>query len=160
RRLLYVGMTRAEDRLIVCGYRGTRPAPSTWIEMARGAFAGVAGVEELNDPEDCAPVLRFRVTPPEYASTVESAEPERETPPLPPELTEPLPQPPVLPRPLQPSGASALIEDEYEAVSSPRSPVLEISAPSLALERGNAIHRLLQLLPELPPEEREGAARR
>ena len=23
RRLLYVGMTRAEDRLIVCGYRGT-----------------------------------------------------------------------------------------------------------------------------------------
>ena len=24
RRLLYVGMTRAEDRLIVCGYRGTR----------------------------------------------------------------------------------------------------------------------------------------
>src|SRR5690606_9969301 len=24
RRLLYVGMTRAEDRLIICGYRGTR----------------------------------------------------------------------------------------------------------------------------------------
>lgn len=159
RRLLYVGMTRAEDRLIVCGYRGTRPTPSTWIEMVRSAFAGVAGVEEFDDPADCAPVLRFRVTPPEYASTVERAEPRPKIPPLPPELTSPLPPSPVLPRPLQPSGAFALIEDEYEVVSSPRSPVLERSEPSLALERGNAIHRLLQLLPELRPEEREGAAR-
>ncbi|RUW04454.1 double-strand break repair helicase AddA, partial [Mesorhizobium sp. M1A.F.Ca.IN.020.06.1.1] len=31
RRLLYVGMTRAEDRLIVCGYHGKRaPSTGTW----------------------------------------------------------------------------------------------------------------------------------
>ena len=33
RRLLYVGMTRAEDRLIVCGYRGTRLARDTWHDL-------------------------------------------------------------------------------------------------------------------------------
>jgi ATP-dependent helicase/nuclease subunit A len=31
RRLLYVGMTRAEDRLIICGYHGVRAqGPRTW----------------------------------------------------------------------------------------------------------------------------------
>jgi double-strand break repair helicase AddA, alphaproteobacterial type len=160
RRLLYVGMTRAEDRLIVCGYRGKQATPSTWIETVRSAFAGVTGVEELDDPSDCAPVLRFRVTPPGAVPTVKLEEPTPEIPPLPPELARPVAPLPALPRPLQPSGASALIENGHEAVASPRSPVLEPAGPSFALERGNAVHRLLQLLPELPPEEREGAARR
>ncbi len=38
RRLLYVGMTRAADRLIVCGYRGKRDFPDTWHQMVREAL--------------------------------------------------------------------------------------------------------------------------
>jgi ATP-dependent helicase/nuclease subunit A len=54
-----------------------------------------------------------------------------------------------------------LIDSGYETVAMKRSPVLDAAAgPGLALERGNAVHRLLQVLPELAPSEREGAARR
>jgi len=39
RRLLYVGMTRAADRLIVCGYKGTRATSEThWHKMVEAAL--------------------------------------------------------------------------------------------------------------------------
>ncbi|TIX52481.1 MAG: hypothetical protein E5V28_31825, partial [Mesorhizobium sp.] len=41
RRLLYVGMTRAEDRLIVCGYHGKRaPNAGTWHSIVSRALVG------------------------------------------------------------------------------------------------------------------------
>ena len=50
RRLLYVAMTRAEDRLIVCGWKsrkasGERP----WRSMVENAFDGLAGAAEEPD---------------------------------------------------------------------------------------------------------------
>ncbi|MDN2566220.1 double-strand break repair helicase AddA, partial [Aquibium sp. A9E412] len=64
RRLLYVGMTRAEDRLIVCGYSGTRgPAAGCWHAIVTGALEGSEAVERRDAPEACRPVLRYRVTP-------------------------------------------------------------------------------------------------
>jgi ATP-dependent helicase/nuclease subunit A len=161
RRLLYVGMTRAEDRLIVCGYHGVRgPAPSTWHSLVQESFRHAPGTEELPDPAICAPVLRFRVTPPVDIPPAEIARAESEAIALPEELKAPLPPPPALPRPLSPSGAAVLIEGGHETPTLKRSPVLDAAAPGLALERGNAVHRLLQVLPELPPTQREGAARR
>lgn len=158
RRLLYVGMTRAEDRLIICGYHGAKPSTDTWHSMVWAAFSGVEGAEERNEPEACAPVLRFRVTPlPETAAEVSSEDAAKvvEHSPLPAELLAPLPPPPVVPKPLSPSGTALLIEGVSEAVASPVSPVLStMRKPGFALERGIAIHRLLQLLPDLPPEER------
>ena len=54
-----------------------------------------------------------------------------------------------------------LIEDAREPVVSPRSPVLDgVEEPGLAIARGLAIHKLLQVLPDMPPEAREAAARR
>ena len=162
RRLLYVGMTRAEDRLIVCGYHGVRgPAPSTWHSLVQQAFVAQPGTEELGDPEICAPVLRFRVTPAVEVPQEESEPTEAETFDLPAELTEPLPPALTIPRPLSPSGAAVLIEGGYETGALRRSPVLDGAAePGFALERGNAVHRLLQVLPDLAPAEREEAARR
>ncbi|WEX09434.1 double-strand break repair helicase AddA [Chelativorans sp. AA-79] len=162
RRLLYVGMTRAEDRLIVCGYHGVRgPAPSTWHSLVRQAFLGEAGTEELDDPEICAPALRFRVTPLSETAMIEAADEEPEAFALPTELKEPLPPSPAMPRPLSPSRAGVFIEGGYEPAALTHSPVLEGAAgPAFALERGNAVHRLLQVLPELSPCEREAAARR
>ncbi|WP_274423498.1 double-strand break repair helicase AddA [Chelativorans sp. YIM 93263] len=162
RRLLYVGMTRAEDRLIVSGYHGVRgPAPLSWHTLVSEAFSDQAGTEMIEEPALKAPVLRFRVTPVSETAIEETGEMESETFDLPTELREPLPPPPALPRPLSPSGAGALIEDDYEPAALKRSPVLDAaSQPGLALERGNAVHRLLQVLPELPPVDREAAVRR
>ncbi len=40
RRLLYVGMTRAEDWLIVCGWYGTnQPKDTSWAKLVENAFA-------------------------------------------------------------------------------------------------------------------------
>ncbi|NBC31585.1 MAG: double-strand break repair helicase AddA, partial [Alphaproteobacteria bacterium] len=45
RRLLYVALTRAEDRLLVCGYRGTQePAGHCWYALCRAAMDGLPGV--------------------------------------------------------------------------------------------------------------------
>ena len=65
----------------------------------------------------------------------------------------PLPPEDDLPRPLSPSGASVLIEDAREPVVSGRSPVLDgEEEPGIAVARGSAIHKLLQVLPDMPQE--------
>ncbi len=76
-------------------------------------------------------------------------------------LFKPLPADDDLPRPLSPSGASLLIEDAREPVASTRSPVLDgDEEPGFAVARGSAIHKLLQVLPDMPQESRDGAALR
>lgn len=47
RRLLYVGMTRAADRLVICGYRGARDNPESWQAMIGRAL--------LADEAHCSP---------------------------------------------------------------------------------------------------------
>ena len=54
-------MTRAEDRLIVCGYHGKRARnPRTWHTIVSGALVGVAETEELAHPVTGEAVHRFR----------------------------------------------------------------------------------------------------
>ncbi|HUB94839.1 MAG TPA: UvrD-helicase domain-containing protein, partial [Stellaceae bacterium] len=46
RRLLYVAMTRAEDRLYVCGWHGKRAPPAdSWYELVSAGLAAAPGVE-------------------------------------------------------------------------------------------------------------------
>ncbi|HEU4986739.1 MAG TPA: 3'-5' exonuclease, partial [Rhizobiaceae bacterium] len=161
RRLLYVGMTRAEDRLIICGYTGVRgPAGLTWHRIVHDAFSSASNIEERDAPETCKPIYRYRVTPlrpvePDEKTDVQELKPV----PLPTDFASPPPTPPALPRPLAPSGATALIEPGYETPVSLRSPVLDgEQMPRFAIERGHAIHRMLQILPEIAPVDREAAA--
>ena len=113
RRLLYVGMTRAEDRLIVCGYHGKlAQMAGTWHALVTAALAGAANVESWPDPLTGEPRHRYRSTPlgaaPKRATV---AKPKKMKPgPAPAWLGEPVPPEQVLPRPLSPSRASALIE--------------------------------------------------
>jgi ATP-dependent helicase/nuclease subunit A len=164
RRLLYVGMTRAEDRLIVCGYYGKRvPAGTTWHAIVSGALGSAEKSEERQNPHTGEMVLRYRVTEvrqvmPESGSEKKAAASAGA---LPAQLLETLPEPASLPRPLSPSGASALIEEGNEPVASLRSPVLGASEePSFAIQRGLAMHRMLQMLPGLPVAERRNAGLR
>ncbi len=162
RRLLYVGMTRAEDRLIVCGYHGKRARnPRTWHTIVSGALVGVPETEEQAHPVTGEAVHRFRskILPAVAAEERDTAVGAQTLAPLP--LFKPLPPDDDLPRPLSPSGASVLIEDTREPVVSARSPVLDgEEEPGFAMARGSAIHKLLQILPDMPEDEREAAARR
>lgn len=166
RRLLYVGMTRAEDRLIVCGYHGKRqPGLNTWHSIVSRALSVAPESEERGHPVISDRIVhRFRVTPLPATplSAPEPAASERaRIEPLPDSLYAAPPPFEDLPRPLSPSGASALIEETQEAVISGRSPVLDAEGePGFAIARGSALHRLLQMLPRLDPEARQFAAER
>lgn len=164
RRLLYVGMTRAEDRLIVCGYHGKRaPNTGTWHSIVSRALIGAPESEQRPHPSGGEPVHRFHVTklPPVAPGTDEQARQANAFGPLPVTLFRPLPPFEDLPRPLSPSGASALIDEGKEAVVDKASPVLDAEAePGFAVLRGLALHKLLQMLPGLAEGGREGAAER
>jgi ATP-dependent helicase/nuclease subunit A len=164
RRLLYVGMTRAEDRLILCGYHGRRdPHPGAWHALARRALEPHAHTRRRECPVIERTAWRFcldhdaavpDVPAPAVGGTVAA--------PLPAALLTGLPEAVVLPRPLAPSGGAALIEPAEDALVAGRSPVLDAAdaAPSLAVARGLAFHRLIEILPELPAGERAAAAAR
>jgi ATP-dependent helicase/nuclease subunit A len=165
RRLLYVGMTRAADRLIVCGYRGKIENPDTWQTMIATALS--------NDELHCSPAsfkgpdgewtgLEWRL-PAAGGKAPQAGHREREAAnevPLPPALSRPLPRQKILPRPLSPSGAGTMIDDDADdlIVTSPL--FGDKQKGGLALQKGKLVHRLLQVLTELPISERRDAARR
>ena len=164
RRLLYVGMTRAEDRLIVCGYHGKRaPSTGTWHSIVSRALVGAPESAERKHPASSETVHRFHMTklPPVALAGAEAARPSQHFAPLPESLFKPLPPYEDLPRPLSPSGASALIDEGKETLTDTRSPVLDAEAePGFAIVRGLALHKLLQMLPGIAENERRDAAQR
>ncbi|OWK18839.1 hypothetical protein AJ88_02550 [Mesorhizobium amorphae CCBAU 01583] len=164
RRLLYVGMTRAEDRLIVCGYHGKRaPSTGTWHSIVSRALVGAPESTERKHPATGEPVHRFHMTKLPSVALAASGEnrPTQQFAPLPESLFRPLPPYEDLPRPLSPSGASALIDEGKETVADTRSPVLDAEAePGFAVMRGLALHKLLQMLPGIAESERRDAAER
>ncbi|PTE10439.1 double-strand break repair helicase AddA [Mesorhizobium helmanticense] len=164
RRLLYVGMTRAEDRLIVCGYHGKRaPHTGTWHSIVSRALVGAPESTERQHPATGEAVHRFHVTklPPVAQAAAKEAQQAQQFGPLPQTLFQPLPPYEDLPRPLSPSGASALIDETKEAVIDTGSRVLDAEAePGFAVMRGLALHKLLQMLPGIAEAERRDAAKR
>ena len=161
RRLLYVGMTRAEDRLIVCGYRGARFARDIWHDLVDDALAEAS--EPFQHPVEGVVAKRYRVTEPVPMVTVESdAAGEVDGVPFPSSYRMPMAREAGLPRPLAPSGVSVLIEPDNEAPLVIGSPVLgdQRGDPSFAIRRGIVIHALLQMLPNLDADQRVPAAKR
>ncbi|HEY1431338.1 MAG TPA: double-strand break repair helicase AddA, partial [Stellaceae bacterium] len=158
RRLLYVGLSRAQDRLYVCGWR-TRDAPhqGCWHSLCQ---AGLSGVATSYTFDTTALIGRFgwsgdglRIASPQTAPPVLEAGTETARPrhPLPHWAREPPPTEPNPPKPLFPSRPS---EAEPPAASP-----LGTSGHD-RFKRGLLVHRLLQSLPELPAGEREETARR
>ena len=153
RRLLYVAMTRAADRLIVCGAEGVRGRPpGCWYDLVRGPLEGLL-IEEQDNGET---ILCFRKSAIERAPPPPTAEHEfkPERPPLPTWLRELAPAQPRLAVPLSPS----LAFDEEIVRSAPADG--SAMDRQKALARGRLVHRLLQSLPDIPPERRQDAAER
>ncbi len=161
RRLLYVGMTRAEDRLIVCGYRGKlQPKPGIWHDLVASALSQAAETRREVHSVTGAEILHFRRSPARpYTTAASDASPSASSPIYPPFL--PLPDTAAPAAALSPSAAAALLDPQMDSVAPSRSPVLDPEVePSFAIARGLAIHRLLQMLPSMPAEARQAAAER
>lgn len=153
RRLLYVALTRAEERLYIAGFHGERGmADGCWHAMIRAALA--EGLEEAADPLDAERrILRSRNPP------AARRRHERPAPPPPAALPAfaltPAPQERGREPPLRPSSALAGADD-----------VLSFSADSATRREGEALllgkltHAMLQHLPQLASEERLIAALR
>ena len=165
RRLLYVGMTRAADRLVVCGYHGLNvPTYRHWHKMVAEALDGHAASNprEFSAGGETWAGCRFSLSPQDEAAMVvpqaTAPEPSMETPPD--QLMQPLPRPDRLPRPLAPSSAGLVIDPE-NGLTAGRSPLFDTAGSGgLSMELGRIIHRLLQLLPELAEGDRRPAAER
>ncbi len=149
RRLLYVAMTRARDRLYVTGWDGKQKRPEgCWYELIRAglARAGAVPLGKGGDEEDTGLLLDWPQTAPVEAKD-QDADPAPAAPP--PWLFAPPPEEPDPPRPLAPSQP-----DDVPAAASPLA-----ADDGDRFKRGLIVHRLLEALPDLAAEAREGAAR-
>ncbi len=159
RRLLYVALTRACDRLLVCGWETARQPEGTWYQLVeagmrrlapKGADFGPWPGETLwvETPQMAAPekpkhAAAAELTPlPAWAGAAPAWRPAR----LPPE--------PVRPRPLAPSRPDGV---ELGPVPAARSPLRQVAEKG-RFGRGLAMHALLQHLPDLPAGSRAEAA--
>ncbi|KPF42910.1 double-strand break repair helicase AddA [Rhizobium sp. AAP43] len=164
RRLLYVGMTRAADQLVIAGYRGVQDPGDIWHRMifeALEADESRATSVEFKGPDGNWTGLRWTLHETEKDLPLEekTAEQDVESS-LPASLWRPLPPPPRLPRPLSPSTAGSLvIDDTPEPLTS--SPLFtQTEKAGIALQRGRLVHRMLQNLPSVAIEDRLEAAQR
>ncbi len=148
-RLLYVAMTRAEDRLYVCGWQTSQPGnlDATWYGLIAGAVQTLPQTQSISDPAlgDC-----LRLSSPQEAKIKPETEADQEdmSTSLPSWAGKPAPAETTPPRPLAPSRAIA-----EPAAASPLK-----DNGKLRYQRGLIIHRLLQSLPESPLEHRRAAA--
>ncbi len=158
RRLLYVAMTRAADRLIVCGYRNEEPPKHPhWYQMIEDGLNAPRIDPKLEGQlkEVPLPVLntlgrQWVIKNVDYKKkdlkksedTVVSSHIDL------PDWLKPTPQEPSPPRPLSPSGVLDLLE-----ISEDKDTEIFTNSVS-AMERGNAVHHLLQILPDVEPSQR------
>ncbi len=164
-RLLYVALTRAEDRLLVCGWQTKGNVPDTcwYSHVARGfeaLGADAAPFDVIAEPwegERCSHASPQSGDPtrdrsaaaivPHSLPAWAGAAPGWHPSPPPPE--------PALPQPLAPSRPEGV---ELGNVPQAASPLATRDATGARFRRGQLVHTLLQHLPDLAEDEREIAA--
>jgi ATP-dependent helicase/nuclease subunit A len=150
-------MTRAEDVLIVCGYGGKKEPEGTWLRTVHDALSNSEHATEATHPVTARSFLTFKLG--QTAGEILNKAPLAPSRPVssPDFLFRPAPAANMPPRPLTPSGTGLAIEDDPSAPV--RSPVLNVSdTPSLAIRKGAAVHKLLEVLPQMSPDSRVAAA--
>src|SRR6185295_17500637 len=142
RRLLYVGLTRAADRLLVCGAKGVNKAPTgCWHDLVLGPLQSLS--EEDSDAD--GKIWRFRksIVPAKDGGAPASENPTA----LPAWLTTNAPPSPPPPTVLRPS---EMADDEPRRGTG--------AGREVARLRGTLTHRLLQSLPDIPLPRRDEVA--
>jgi ATP-dependent helicase/nuclease subunit A len=147
RRLLYVALTRAQERLIVAGWQRRNQSAPTWHDWIAAGMARL-GAERVPSPLLQGDVLRYGNLAICGPTQLQLAMPDRDVaPPAPSWLhrTVPPESPPI--RPVRPS---RMADDEEPAAPSPL-----LTESGAAYRRGRIVHRLLQALPGHPADRRE-----
>ena len=153
RRLLYVAMTRAIDRLVICGAEVERGRPEgCWWNLVSAALKPVCVEEPAADGE--GQVWRYRKTPVSADEVLAAWPASPATDPPPPWVyRNATPEPP----PVRLLSPAAAYDETRPARAAPPGSRTERDK---ALARGRLVHRLLQALPDIPEAARSEAARR
>lgn len=150
RRLLYVAMTRAKDRLVVCGHDlGRARSEGAWYDLVRDGLSAAEGVETIETGEGAILRLRSGEAAQLALGLVETAS-QGDEPAVPEWLSAPAAFEPAPGRPLSPS---ALVAEDDEGRAFSSAPGAEAGRA-----RGVLLHRLLKALPEVEPARRAAAA--
>jgi len=140
-RLLYVALTRAEERLYICGYQRGKLSAESWYQLCLDSLSGLClpqADKQIYEVHQEAP-LPTPTSIPVSQHTYKKFE----------WLYSPAPEESPLSKPLAPSKT----EDEEELTSSPLT-----DNHILYFKRGSIIHKLLQFLPTTPLTNRENTA--
>jgi len=142
RRLLYVALTRARDRLYVCGFESKKGVKDgSWYQLAQAAAESL-GVKIAHGEGE---ITQFGTLHDEKA---DAAAPEASGTGLPGWVRAPAPQEPPLPRLIRPSDAVGTSPPTFSP----------LQAGAARFRRGNLVHALLARLPEIHPEKRRAVA--
>lgn len=157
RRLLYVGMTRAEDHLIICGKEGKRPmSDNNWYKLVERELK--PEMQHITDPVGETSHFLWRVTKRGVQQEAPKAVPVDQTVAVPEWLEYPPKPGPAMAKPVSPSRLDGDDERADEISWRERMDALGQKDSAFALVRGQAIHTLLQHLPNLEKDTRKSAA--
>lgn len=151
RRLLYVAMTRARDRLYVCGYRGEdEPGAECWYNLIAAALKPEATEVLLADGKKIWRIEGVQQQTPKPEAAAAGV------------ALSPLPDWARAKAPLEPSPSRPLAPSRLPPEDVPEPPALSPLAgdTTARYQRGRLIHRLLQTLPGIALADRVEAARR
>lgn len=161
RRLLYVALTRARDRLYVCGCQGTRKRPDgNWYDLIADALRDEA--DEIHDAAGEVTAWRWALPKGGTAGIAAEREAARDEAPLPDWIARPAANERV-PRPIAPSSVLSALEAGQGGRGVTPVEKLAVAGDALAgwsLDRGRLVHKLLQFLPDMAAGERRGRAER
>ncbi|MEM8644099.1 MAG: double-strand break repair helicase AddA, partial [Pseudomonadota bacterium] len=157
RRLLYVAMTRAEDRLYVCGWQGIRQRnEGCWYDLIDRGLGPVLSLQEDAQGRNVRRLSCPQEAPPRKGKAASSQG-----------VSSPLPAWARTPAPLERPGAklspsrlaqNATGDTSFGAEQPPLGP--NALAEDMRFLRGRLIHSLLQHLPQVPQNDRRPAAER
>jgi len=151
-RLLYVALTRAESRLLICGFESNGSvADTSWHRRVQTALEGMDDVATIETPFGNG--LQFG----QIADPAKEQEHVTETNTELPDWVRTTAAPP--PPSVQFLSPSQLVkpEDADKFDQPVRSPLTK-TGDDIKFARGNLIHKLLEILPQIPTGKREGAA--
>jgi ATP-dependent helicase/nuclease subunit A len=150
RRLLYVAMTRAKERLVICGTQGQTKIPDgCWYQLVENALTPDCIAEPADDGG--GDVWRYRKT------ASQNIEPQKSEKNISPAASKPSSAPKWL-------TSNASSEISGVRTITPSSAEDDDARPpaaggrAAALLRGSLVHRLMQSLPDIPAERRRKAA--
>lgn len=155
KRLLYVAMTRAEQRLVICGTAPRREGSlgidaQCWYRLIEEALVNGESAPTIEIPSEDGDGTTIRRMRKDVLDLLPPAKDEqrRTESPLPGWIDARLPAEPVRSVAIRPSDADD-IEWNHGGAGAGR---------EQALERGRLLHRLIQSLPDIPPAQRDAAA--